>query len=263
MVSNIKRMRYVSENLTSSEDESSDQQYFAEVRNGTSSKNNDYLYEPNFQDANLHERRSRKPRCLSKNALLARENRLKKKMYVRKLEQEVSSLKSDNKKLATVVKNQSLFVADLKKEVKYLKSVISNSGDIKNLIRNIHSCAGMSVTSSLDSNLRLTNISVPKNTLTPSESDFITTPDCLLGNDLDFNLNLYEDISNFPSLFPDDISNVMLTPDMSSLKDHNYTSASNEEEDDVGVCLHVSKHNVSLEFCMNCNENAQESRKQL
>lgn len=39
-------------------------------------------------------------------------------------------------------------------------------------------------------------------------------------------------------------------------QDHNYTFPNEDTPDDIGVCLHVSKHKVSLEFCPTCSENA-------
>lgn len=125
MVSNQKRMRYVSDDASSSDEDSYE--------------DFDYpLKKENEIFEQVSQRTRRKPRCTSKNALMARENRLKKKLYVHKLEKEVTDLKNDNKKLTSVIKEQSNLVMELNREVKYLKSVIANSGDIKKLIRNIH-----------------------------------------------------------------------------------------------------------------------------
>lgn len=265
MVSNGKRMRYVSENFTSSEEDSyeeRDYQSKKEVRSSIDSSSSNFSCKTStFQNFNSMENPRRKPRCSSKNALMARENRLRKKMYVNKLEKEVTLLKNENKKLTAVTRNQSLLVVDLQKELKYLKSIIANSSDIKNLIRNIHNSTGMSVSSSLDSNLSLKNISVPKKNL--ANPDVFTTSDCLLGDDLSLNLNLYEDITDFPLLLPENnVFNGNNSTSSASLEEHNYTALRDNDED-VGVCLHVSKHKVSLEFCMNCSDKAQESWSQL
>ncbi|XP_072382985.1 CREB/ATF bZIP transcription factor-like isoform X2 [Diabrotica undecimpunctata] len=185
MVSTGKRLPYVSIKMSSSDDESSEEL--------------DYQNE-NIVCGETDAISRRKPRCLSKNAQMARENRLRKKLYLNKLEREVLSLRNDNKKLNSILKNQSLIIKDLKQEKKYLNSVIANSGDIKNLIRNIH-----------------------------------TSTDDL------FQIN---------------------SP-TSSLEDHNYTTQDVHENDDAGVCLHVSKHRVSLEFCSKCSETAGKSWSQL
>lgn len=87
-------------------------------------------------------RPKRQPKCFSRNALMARENRLKKKMYIENLEREVLCLKADNKKMNGVVENQSFLIAELRKEIKYLKSVLANSADISRLIRNINQNTG-------------------------------------------------------------------------------------------------------------------------
>ncbi|XP_028149008.1 CREB/ATF bZIP transcription factor isoform X2 [Diabrotica virgifera virgifera] len=188
MVSTGKRLPYVCNKMSSSDEESSEE------------------FDYKYQNENIvcgetdSTNRGRKPRCLSKNAQMARENRLRKKLYVNKLEKEVMALRNDNKKLNSILKNQSSIIKELKQEKKYLSSVIANSADIKSLIRNIH-----------------------------------TSTDDL------FHINS-------PTL---------------SLEDHTYTAQDVNESDDAGVCLHVSKHRVSLEFCSKCSEKAGKSWSQL
>ncbi|XP_028149009.1 uncharacterized protein LOC114342403 isoform X3 [Diabrotica virgifera virgifera] len=126
MVSTGKRLPYVCNKMSSSDEESSEE------------------FDYKYQNENIvcgetdSTNRGRKPRCLSKNAQMARENRLRKKLYVNKLEKEVMALRNDNKKLNSILKNQSSIIKELKQEKKYLSSVIANSADIKSLIRNIH-----------------------------------------------------------------------------------------------------------------------------
>ncbi|XP_023311008.1 uncharacterized protein LOC108917767 [Anoplophora glabripennis] len=269
MASN-KRMKYVYDNEgTTSEEESCE----------------DVDYMPNNKS-----RAGRKPKCFSKNALLARENRLKKKIYITNLENDVTSLKKENKKLASVVDNQSFLIADLKRQLRYFKSVVANSSDISTLIRNIHQNTGMSVSSSLDKNLSLKNVCVPKpkqpiarktahpwdETNYPSyptpESNYLSSPDALRGDELTEMLN------DIPLDFPIDIKehelmdsfdfkdNIEINPS-DTLSEHNYYTTTIPKEvlynddgiDDVGVCLHVSKHRLSLEFCPTCSENAARS----
>ncbi|XP_057656088.1 uncharacterized protein LOC130893761 isoform X1 [Diorhabda carinulata] len=251
MVSNQKRMRYVSDDASSSDEDSYE----------------DFDYQskkeyPNFQNdmfEQMSQRTRRKPRCMSKNALIARENRLKKKLYINKLEKEVTNLKNDNKNLTSVINKQSNLVMELKREIKYLKSVIANSGDIKNLIRNIHNTTGMSVSSSLDKNLSLKTVYVPKIPLADEKNENIEefpNLDNILGDDINLNMGWCGNIPDFPLTTPDSVSLKVVSP--SNLEaEHNYTSQA--DIDDVGVCLHVSKHRVSLEFCSNCSEKAEES----
>ncbi|XP_072382983.1 uncharacterized protein [Diabrotica undecimpunctata] len=245
MVSTGKRLPYVSIKMSSSDDESSEEL--------------DYQNE-NIVCGETDAISRRKPRCLSKNAQMARENRLRKKLYLNKLEREVLSLRNDNKKLNSILKNQSLIIKDLKQEKKYLNSVIANSGDIKNLIRNIHTSTGMSVSSSLDKNLSLNNVYVPKPTESTDSIEDFPSFDCLL-SDPNLNMDIYGDITQHPLHFPDDL--FQINSPTSSLEDHNYTTQDVHENDDAGVCLHVSKHRVSLEFCSKCSETAGKSWSQL
>nr|CAH7753030.1 unnamed protein product [Callosobruchus chinensis] len=110
-------------------------------------------YVPNMDIKNTTKTstRGRKPKCFTKNAMMARENRLK-KMYISKLEQNVDLLRKENKNLTAVVDNQSMLIANLRKEVKYLKSVITNSSDIGCLIRAINQNTSLPLRTSLDEN---------------------------------------------------------------------------------------------------------------
>lgn len=271
-----KRMRY--ENITSSsEDDTSEETVHIQNEVRT---NNEYDNPPftniNFQ--NISEKMSkhgpkRKPTCSSKNALMARENRRRKKMYVTNLEDNVASLRRDNKRLSLIVDSQSSHITELKKEVKYLKSVIANSSDISMLIRNIHQSSGMSVSSSLDENLSLKNSYIPKPEQLVDQKSIQINQDELskrgqsesskyayssVSND--FGDELFEDL-DIPLDLPNQnlLSDVFFVPeDKTIFRDHDYTLADvgSYSRDDVGVCLHVSKHHVSLEFCPNCSEKA-------
>lgn len=288
MVSNNKRMKYAYENeITTSEEEScEDTDYMPNNKvSRRQTRNSKYSSKlPDFQNEFSNKKynpraRGRKPKCFTKNALLARENRLKKKIYIENLENNVASLRNENVKLTTVVDNQSFLIADLKKQLKYFKSIIANSNDISRLIRNIHQSTGMSVSSSLDKNLSLKNICVPKLTLPvarktahpweepnypsyPTPESSLSSPDALkedefseILNDitLDFPIDIPED--ELMDVFKDE---ALETEATKALSEHDYTSTI-PDGDDVGVCLHVSKHRVSLEFCASCSENAAQS----
>lgn len=292
MVSNNKRMKYEYEDVSTSDEEScEDTDYVPHIKvSRRSTRNCKYsTVLPDFQNEHSNKNcnpRGRKPKCFTKNALLARENRLKKKIYIENLENDVTSLRTENKTLTTVVDNQSFLITDLKKQLKYFKSIIANSSDISKLVRNIHQSTGMSVSSSLDKNLSLKNVCVPKHKLpiarktahpweetnypsypTP-ESNYLSSPDALRGDELT------EILNNIPPDFPIDIPEDELMNSFAfrddnleaestkTLSEHNYTLTMPEDlqsSDDVGVCLHVSKHKVSLEFCSSCSENAAQS----
>lgn len=272
-----KRMTYVNGDVSSSEEgtcEETDYNPRDEVRTNKQLGNNQYTCNLHFQNAvNSKFSQSKRKPCFSKNALMARENRLRKKKYVSKLENDITYLKRNNKKLSLIVDNQSSLISELKKEIKYLKSVIINSGDISKLIRNIHQSSGMSVSSSLDENLSLKTCYVPKpkqlvsrKTAHPWEQ--LDTPN----ESLLFPSNLIDNVSDDPELFKDlDLSLNLPNQDVldglyleqqldetSFNNDHNYTlvDEANNKMEDVGVCLHISKHHVSLEFCPSCSEKA-------
>ncbi|ENN78040.1 hypothetical protein YQE_05477, partial [Dendroctonus ponderosae] len=116
----------------------------------TDEETGDMEYAPNSRQNKLPRKPTRTPKCFSKNALMARENRLKKKMYITTLESQVASLSADNKKMTQLHQNQSVLVKELKNEVKYLKSVLGNSEHIGKLIRAINFSTGIPIKSSID-----------------------------------------------------------------------------------------------------------------
>lgn len=79
----------------------------------------------------------RKEKCTSRNAVLARQNRIRKKMYIQNLENEIAKLRSTREKLNSIVENQSVIIGELRTEVKYIRSVLANSSDLSKLIKNI------------------------------------------------------------------------------------------------------------------------------
>lgn len=276
MVSNEKNSRYNSDSTT--EDDG------------------DMDYIPNNQPKKSGRKPTRTPKCFSKNALMARENRRRKKQYIADLEGQVSALKTENKKLSSIVENQSFMINELKKEAKYLKSVIANSEGIGKLIRAINSTTGMPVSSSISkqlANSRNHNNKSPVVTqLVPELSQWVQkhpweersnayanypTPDSsnsyysnpdfdeLNNEGLLLDLDLPLEMNNEELL--DMIDEKALESPMLPMADHNYHNPvkyeqdSSNNADDVGVCLHVSNNNVSLEFCPTCSENASQNWK--
>lgn len=77
--------------------------------------------------------------CMSKNAIAARENRLKKKLYLDKLERSVRSLSTENTVLKRRSEEMAVRIEDLTEEVSYLRSVLSNVDEISALVRGIRS----------------------------------------------------------------------------------------------------------------------------
>ncbi|KAJ8918165.1 hypothetical protein NQ315_011623 [Exocentrus adspersus] len=262
----------------------------SEVSSTEEDSYDDSEYTPNKHSIKRSSSRtSRKPKCFTKNALLARENRLKKKIYITNLENDVASLRNENKKLSKIVDNQSYLITDLKKQLRYFKSVVANSSDISKLIRSIHQNTGMCVSSSLDKKLSLKNVCVPKLEIPiarktahpwdeePSYPSYPTPESKDLCPSLGLKEEEWDNIASdvkfeFPIDFTEDklldafSDNFLEAKPIDALGEHNYTTSPSKVEpsddslvDDVGVCLHVSKHRLSLEFCSSCSDNATQS----
>lgn len=82
---------------------------------------------------------------MSKNAVLARENRRKKKEYVTSLEQQIQDLSGDKQTLKRKLADAESQVDELQQEVEYLRSVIANETTIGSLLKNIPSAASISM----------------------------------------------------------------------------------------------------------------------
>ncbi|GAB0092424.1 uncharacterized protein DMENIID0001_074140 [Sergentomyia squamirostris] len=78
------------------------------------------------------------PKVFNRNALMARENRRKKKELLEKLENEVFELREKSKKLHKNLFKQSEVIKNLKKENQYLQGVIGNQTEIVKLLKAIN-----------------------------------------------------------------------------------------------------------------------------
>jgi len=74
---------------------------------------------------------------LSKNALLARENRRKRKQYVTNLEADLAAMSKENASLKGQLADKDCKVALMEREIIYLKGVLANVEEISGLIRTI------------------------------------------------------------------------------------------------------------------------------
>lgn len=77
------------------------------------------------------------PKIFNRNALMARENRKKKKQHLEMLERDVDSLKSENEWLRQKLRKRSGMVHKLRDEGLYLKSIIANKTSIMTLLKTI------------------------------------------------------------------------------------------------------------------------------
>lgn len=87
------------------------------------------------------------PKISNRNALLARENRRRKKEHVESLERELEELKDCNGKIRKALKKKSKLVQELTRERNYLKSVIANRTGIMAVLKSVQR-AGFPMTSS-------------------------------------------------------------------------------------------------------------------
>lgn len=99
--------------------------------------------EESLQSSSMASTRGRKPKCFTRNAVLARQNRLKKKKYVEDLESELNDLRKENSKLKVSLSGYTKDVELVRKENIYLRNVLANSKEISQLIRSINVNCGL------------------------------------------------------------------------------------------------------------------------
>ena len=181
-------------------------------------------------------------RNMSKNAMLARQNREKKKRYICGLEKTVRDLSVKNKKLVHGCTAMHNTIANLRREVNYLRGVIENQSELARLLKHIP-VAGPTQQLQENANLSLFDDESRKK----NASVCIDHPASLS------TLNSSELIH----------TKLMPTADCQSLlTEHDYARSDgqgkrNSSPRQFGVCLHVAKQVTSLQLCASCNENAQ------
>lgn len=231
------------------------------------------------------------PNVFNRNALMARENRRKKKEYIEMLERDVEKQRKINKKLHKMIKHQAEYVKTLKNERNYFKSILANKTQILSLVNLVRTAA---VSQSDESEYKECKKS---SSLSPNSSPAQQLEDYLLSDEYDngtvnnnndptlsvldnpdifftdYNLPALSDCNNWDDLLNDtnphsfgmfETKNETKYSNYSIINDeHSYfssinkssSSTSNEEaEADSGVCLHISGGKFSLEFCATCHE---------
>lgn len=166
---------------------------------------------------------------LSKNAIAARENRIRKKKYIQELEATVAAITSENTTLKTDVQRLETVVGDLEAEVKYLRNVLENVDEISSLIKAIRSTSGSKVQQEENGNHerpqeRMNTRASLKRKLIHDDGESISNENSKRVNTL-----------------PAPKTNVSKESSASQLG---------------GVCLHVNKGQMSLEFCARCSGSA-------
>lgn len=115
--------------------------------NGDLSRRSQRTTTNNKQIARLPTRRPN-PKISNRNALLARENRRRKKELMDKLEGDLESLRAQNKKFRKMLKVKDDNIQRLDREKAYLRSIIANQTAIVGMIRSFRS-SKLPMTSSL------------------------------------------------------------------------------------------------------------------
>lgn len=202
----------------------------------------------------------------NRNALLARENRKRKKEIMANLEKDVIFNKEQNKKLHKIIKTQDSQMKKMKKEINYLKSVLKNQTEIVSILKSLNAKNDI-----MENNRVLTES--PKSssdTLSCNTSDDGSkqTKDPFLASYIDdYFLTDFEaeniatewdEILKSPLISENDFSDIQTTGS-SPFSEHNYSHYKLNQFDESGipgVCLHINSGRVSLEYCSVCHHNA-------
>lgn len=218
----------------------------------------------------------------NRNALLARENRKRKKEMMDSLEKTVDDLQSQNKKLHKMMKFKDARTLKLEQEVRYLKSVIANKTEIVSVLKSLPKFTGScpeikkeakefkSTGSGSDTATCETfddNGSVILEDLfMPTITDDFIFPDLDVATEWDEILrnpfSSTTDFSDIPKLEEINLLSPASSPTSEISTEHNYFEKSSLMSSDMGgagVCVHINSGRVSLEFCSTCHYNATNS----
>ncbi|XP_052105899.1 uncharacterized protein LOC127738608 [Mytilus californianus] len=207
--------------------------------------------------------------CMSKNAILARENRQKKKEYVTNLEASVEKLHVQNSNLMSKMGSMESEMSDLVAEVEYLKGVIANQSTLSKLIGSVCSTPGVRFYSSFNvSNKCPTNVSKDENDNTNfrkrKSSVFDDSPSQENRENVESSINVKRGVRrstrNISNNSVDKSENQEKKRQGHSENQENKT-ISNSENLMNGICLHVAGDAVSLEFCATCSKMATNTKK--
>lgn len=211
----------------------------------------------------------------NRNALLARENRKRKKEMVDNLEKDVEDLQKENKKLTKIMKLKDARTLKLEQEVRYLKSVIANKTEIVSVLKSLPKFPTKSADATVKEEPESISGSETASCATLEEDNgsvqslgdpFLSTiiDDDFLFPGLDLTTEWDEILRNpfssatefldIPKL--DDVG--ILSPPTSEISsEHNYfENTSLMNDGGAGVCVHINSGRVSLEFCSTCHHNA-------
>lgn len=187
--------------------------------------------------------------CMSRNAVIARENRQKKKEYIQNLEKDVESLRAQNSELILESQAMQSRLESLVSEVEYLKGVIANQSTLSRLIGSMCHTPGVRFYSSfaMDSEQFKENERLETKNKNKRKNAMIGCEDQTNDNSEPKTKRLSSRLSEKKS--------------SKSLQSSNFQQQKERSNTKGGVCLHVSGEEVSLEFCSKCSKNALHTKK--
>lgn len=226
------------------------------------------------------------PKIVNRNAVMARENRMRKKQHVENLEREIARLKEEQERDRKALRKAGKEVRMLTQERDHLKAVIANKSGIMAVLRAVREGTGLSMTSSLRKDSVVTkagsscdegfgaspNPADEDNDAKGSADPRLIRDDWLLNEESAFSFTdlglTTEDLFGADQqhhLLPADelLATMMAASEQVITTEHNYFEHSNHTSLDsgsatsdpaqVGVCVHiVPGGRVSVEFCESC-----------
>lgn len=181
-----------------------------------------------------------------KNAIAARENRIKKKKYIEGIEGELQQLRKENEVLKTKEKRHDQVVDKLKEEISYLKNVLANQSTLSTLVNRLVTTPGLS-------------FNLTPEEPTPSNTDK-HHDDNDYADDDEVDVEIQESQSTKGNV-PDSNQTRYQTRGTKRKATTPQTASTSINQKKLrrnvkgGVCLHLGQDMVSLTFCSHCSNN--------
>lgn len=221
------------------------------------------------------------PNVSNRNALLARENRRRKKEHLETLEGKVEKFEADNASMRKTIKQQAKMIKKLQKEKMYYKNLLQTQPQIVNVLERFNNnfrgnmFAVKSLSPSSTGSSSPFSVDYNDNGTLLKTADFMSLPVPDIIDSLFSDLNSVDykshDPTDYDLLGINSPFHTAATPEYFSSTDclssiseeHNYTSSAShttsfpaETPETSGICLHIAGDKVSVEFCPVCCENA-------
>lgn len=183
-----------------------------------------------------------------KNAIAARENRIKKKKYIESIEGELQKLRKENEILKAKEKRHDQVVDKLNEEISYLKNVLVNQSTLSTLVNRLVTTPGLKF------NLAPEGPPTPQ---TDKHDDSTETSDD--PNDEEVNVEVCESQLAKGNVHTANQTRYQTRGTKRKATTTQPTMASNQKKSRKsikgGVCLHLGQNMVSLTFCSQCSSN--------